>query len=91
MKPRIAASTLLLSAVLLIAARQTPMASPRGQSFIPGIPTVIKSSVVLTKAIAAYTPPAGTPPVVAATPASAPTSATPATPASVPATSASGQ
>jgi len=45
-------SIVLLSAVLLIAARQTPIASPRGQSFIPGIPTVIKTSVVLTKAIA---------------------------------------
>jgi hypothetical protein len=46
---------------------------------------------VLTKAIAAYTPPAGSPPVAAATPASAPAAATPATPASTPAAPASGQ
>lgn len=46
---------------------------------------------VLTKAIAAYSPPAGTPPVAAATPSSAPESATPATPASTPAAPASGQ
>jgi hypothetical protein len=49
---KISWSIVLLSAVLLVAARQTPMASPRGQSFIPGIPTVIKTPVVLTKAIA---------------------------------------
>ena len=43
---------------------------------------------VLTKAIAAYTPSAGTAPIAAATPASA-SSATPATPASAPAASTS--
>jgi hypothetical protein len=51
MRPNIAASVLLLSALLLIGS-QTPIASPRGQSFIPGIPTVIKSPVALTKGIA---------------------------------------
>lgn len=52
MRPRIATSALLLSAVIFLGARQTPMASTPSQSFIPGIPTVIKTPVTLTKAIA---------------------------------------
>src|SRR5947199_9119996 len=52
MGTRITGSILLLSSILLVGARQTPMASPRGQSFIPAIPTVIKTSVALPKAIA---------------------------------------
>src|SRR5258708_1227569 len=52
MGTRITGSILLLSSILLVGARQTPMASPRAQSFIPGIPTVIKTSVALTKGIA---------------------------------------
>jgi hypothetical protein len=52
MDTRIAGSILLLSGILLVGARQTPMASPRAQSFIPGIPTVVTTSVALTKGIA---------------------------------------
>jgi hypothetical protein len=53
MEPKIAASVVLISAVLIFAGHQARVVSAApGQGFIPGIPSVVKTPVTLVKAIA---------------------------------------
>jgi hypothetical protein len=53
MEPRIAGSTLVVSAILIFGGHhQTVVSAASSQGFIPGIPTVVKTPVSLVKAIA---------------------------------------